>query len=118
MSQLGYMAMAVGVGSVTGGMFHLFTHAFFKACLFLGAGSVIHAVHSQFMGDMGGLKKKMPVTYWTFLISTLAIAGVPAVLGLPLEGDGAHERARVREPPRGLVRPQAAVPLRGHRPRS
>jgi NADH-quinone oxidoreductase subunit L len=80
-SQLGYMAMAVGVGSVTGGMFHLFTHAFFKACLFLGAGSVIHAVHSQFMGDMGGLKKKMPVTYWTFLVSTLAIAGVPLFSG-------------------------------------
>jgi NADH-quinone oxidoreductase subunit L len=80
-SQLGYMAMAVGVGSVTGGMFHLFTHAFFKACLFLGAGSVIHAVHSQFMGDMGGLKKKMPVTFWTFLISTCAIAGVPLFSG-------------------------------------
>jgi NADH-quinone oxidoreductase subunit L len=80
-SQLGYMAMAVGVGSTTGGMFHLFTHAFFKACLFLGAGSVIHAVHSQFMGDMGGLRRKMPVTYWTFLISTLAIAGFPLTSG-------------------------------------
>ena len=80
-SQLGYMAMAVGVGSTTGGMFHLFTHAFFKACLFLGAGSVIHAVHSQLMGDMGGLRKKMPVTYWTFLISTLAIAGTPLFSG-------------------------------------
>jgi NADH-quinone oxidoreductase subunit L len=80
-SQLGYMSMAVGVGSVTGGMFHLFTHAFFKACLFLGAGSVIHAVHSQFMGDMGGLRRKMPVTFWTFLVSTLAIAGVPLFSG-------------------------------------
>jgi NADH-quinone oxidoreductase subunit L len=80
-SQLGYMGMAVGAGSVTGGMFHLFTHAFFKACLFLGAGSVIHAVHSQFMGDMGGLRRKMPVTFWTFLISTLAIAGVPLFSG-------------------------------------
>ena len=80
-SQLGYMAMAVGVGSTTGGMFHLFTHAFFKACLFLGAGSVIHAVHSQMMGDMGGLRKKMPITYWTFLISTLAIAGTPLFSG-------------------------------------
>jgi NADH-quinone oxidoreductase subunit L len=80
-SQLGYMAMAVGVGSVTGGMFHLFTHAFFKACLFLGAGSVIHAVHSQWMHDMGGLRRKMPITFWTFLISTCAIAGVPLMSG-------------------------------------
>ncbi|HYC77993.1 MAG TPA: NADH-quinone oxidoreductase subunit L, partial [Planctomycetota bacterium] len=80
-SQLGYMAMAVGVGSTTGGMFHLFTHAFFKACMFLGAGSVIHAVHSQLMGDMGGLRRKMPITFWTFFISTLAIAGVPLTSG-------------------------------------
>jgi NADH-quinone oxidoreductase subunit L len=80
-SQLGYMSMAVGVGSVTGGMFHLFTHAFFKACLFLGAGSVIHAVHSQFMGDMGGLRRKMPVTFWTFFVSTCAIAGIPLTSG-------------------------------------
>ncbi len=80
-SQLGYMAMAVGAGSTTAGMFHLFTHAFFKACLFLGAGSVIHAVHSQLMKDMGGLRKKMPITYWTFLISTLAIAGFPLTSG-------------------------------------
>src|SRR4029079_10652283 len=78
---VGYMALVVGVGGVTGGMFHLFTHAFFKACLFLGAGSVIHAVHSQLMGDMGGLRKKMPVTYWTFLVSTLAIAGTPFFSG-------------------------------------
>jgi NADH-quinone oxidoreductase subunit L len=80
-SQLGYMAMAVGVGSITGGMFHLFTHAFFKACLFLGAGSVIHAVHSQLMSDMGGLRRKMPITFWTFFISTLAIAGIPFTSG-------------------------------------
>lgn len=81
-SQLGYMVMAVGVGSITAAAFHLFTHAFFKACLFLGSGSVIHAVHSQEMSDMGGLKKKMPITRWTFLISCLAIAGIPFFSGL------------------------------------
>ncbi len=80
-SQLGYMVMAVGVGSISAGMFHLFTHAFFKACLFLGSGSVIHAVHSQEMKDMGGLRAKMPITYTTFLISCLAIAGTPLFSG-------------------------------------
>ena len=62
-------------------MFHLFTHAFFKALLFLGAGSVIHAVHSNNMSDMGGLRKHMPVTYWTFLIGSLALAGIPPLSG-------------------------------------
>ncbi|NRA95829.1 MAG: NADH-quinone oxidoreductase subunit L [Planctomycetes bacterium] len=80
-SQLGYMVLAVGVGSIGAAMFHLFTHAFFKACLFLGSGSVIHAVHSQEMSDMGGLKDKMPHTRWTFLISCLAIAGTPLFSG-------------------------------------
>ncbi|MSR74862.1 MAG: NADH-quinone oxidoreductase subunit L [Planctomycetes bacterium] len=80
-SQLGYMVMAVGVGSISAGMFHLFTHAFFKACLFLGSGSVIHAVHSQEMKDMGGLRAKMPITYATFLIACLAIAGTPLFSG-------------------------------------
>lgn len=80
-SQLGYMVLAIGCGSITAAMFHLFTHAFFKACLFLGSGSVIHAVHSQEMSDMGGLRKKMPVTHWTFLISCLAIAGTPFFSG-------------------------------------
>ncbi len=80
-SQLGYMVLAVGVGSIGAAMFHLFTHAFFKACLFLGSGSVIHAVHSQEMSDMGGLKDKMPHTRWTFLISCLAIAGTPFLSG-------------------------------------
>jgi NADH-quinone oxidoreductase subunit L len=74
-SQLGYMVMAVGVGSIGAAMFHLFTHAFFKACLFLGSGSVIHAVHSQELSDMGGLRRRMPVTHATFLISCLAISG-------------------------------------------
>ena len=80
-SQLGYMVLAVGCGSITAAMFHLFTHAFFKACLFLGSGSVIHAVHSQEMSDMGGLRKKMPVTHWTFGLSCLAIAGTPFLSG-------------------------------------
>jgi NADH-quinone oxidoreductase subunit L len=80
-SQLGFMMIGCGVGTFAFALFHLFTHAFFKACLFLGAGSVIHAIHSQEMCDMGGLRKKMPVTYWTFLISTCAIAGVPFLSG-------------------------------------
>src|SRR5207237_3987643 len=66
-SQLGYMMMALGVGAWTGGIFHLFTHAFFKGLLFLGAGSVSHAVHSFDMKkDMGGMRKYMPTTFWTF----------------------------------------------------
>ncbi|MFT7461740.1 MAG: NADH-quinone oxidoreductase subunit L [Pseudohongiellaceae bacterium] len=81
MSQLGYMMLGLGVGGYVAGLFHLITHAFFKACLFLGSGSVIHAVHSQDMRDMGGLRKKMPVTFWTFMIATLALCGVPAFAG-------------------------------------
>jgi NADH-quinone oxidoreductase subunit L len=75
-SQLGYMVAAMGAGAYTAGLFHLFTHAFFKALLFLGAGSVIHAVHSNDMLDMGGLRKKMPVTFWTFIAGTLALIGI------------------------------------------
>ncbi|MEK7475943.1 MAG: NADH-quinone oxidoreductase subunit L [Candidatus Coatesbacteria bacterium] len=74
-SQLGYMMLALGAGSVTAGMFHLFTHAFFKALLFLGAGAVIHAVHTNDMWEMGGLRKSMPWTFWTFAIGSLALAG-------------------------------------------
>jgi len=80
-SQLGYMMVALGTGGQSTGLFHLTTHAFFKACLFLGSGSVIHAVHSQDMDDMGGLKQKMPITFWTFLIATLALSGVPPLSG-------------------------------------
>jgi NADH-quinone oxidoreductase subunit L len=77
LSQLGYMVMAVGLGSPTAAMFHLTTHAFFKALLFLGAGSVIHAMHhEQDIWEMGALRKKMPVTFWTFMVGTLALAGV------------------------------------------
>lgn len=76
-SQLGLMFMALGVGAFTSGVFHVVTHAFFKACLFLGSGSVIHALHGeQDIRNMGGLKKWMPVTFWTFLISSLAISGI------------------------------------------
>ncbi|MBO6937046.1 MAG: NADH-quinone oxidoreductase subunit L [Deltaproteobacteria bacterium] len=83
-SQLGFMFAAVGVGAMTAGFFHVFTHAFFKACLFLGAGSVMHAVHAHGDADirkLGGLKKWMPITRWTFLLACLAIAGVPPFSG-------------------------------------
>ena len=80
-SQLGFMVMGLGVGGFTAGLAHLTTHAAFKACLFLGSGSVIHAVHSQDIREMGGLRRKMPITFWTFLIATLAIAGVPGFSG-------------------------------------
>lgn len=81
-SQLGYMFVALGVGAFGAGVFHLFTHAFFKALLFLGAGSVIHAVSGeQDMRRMGGLRKKIPVTYWTMIIGTLALTGFPFTAG-------------------------------------
>jgi len=98
-SQLGYMVMAIGVGAFTYGFFHLVTHAWFKACLFLGSGSVIHAMHHsmhhahnhtmdpQDIRNMGGLRKTMPWTYATFLFSTIAIAGVPFTSGF-LSKDG------------------------------
>jgi NADH-quinone oxidoreductase subunit L len=77
LSQLGYMVMAVGLSGPTPAMYHLTTHAFFKALLFLGAGSVIYGVHhEQNIWKMGGLKKKMPVTFWTFLVGTLALCGL------------------------------------------
>jgi len=81
-SQLGYMFLAMGVGAYAAGIFHLMTHAFFKACLFLGSGSVIHAMGGeQDMRQMGGLRKKLPVTSTTFIIATLAIAGIPPLAG-------------------------------------
>ncbi|MEN9686137.1 MAG: NADH-quinone oxidoreductase subunit [Bacteroidota bacterium] len=89
MSQIGYMMFALGVSKQTGeeglgymaSMFHLFTHAFFKSLLFLGAGAVIHMVHSNEMKDMGGLRKYMPITHISFLIACLAIAGIPPFAG-------------------------------------
>ncbi len=99
-SQLGYMFLAMGVGAFTAGIFHLMTHAFFKACLFLGSGSVIHGMHyalhhadhhehcahaadvdPQDMRNMGGLRKQMPWTFLTFLLATIAIAGIPGFAG-------------------------------------
>ena len=81
-SQLGYMFLALGVGAFAAGVFHVFTHAFFKALLFLGAGSVIHAMSGeQDMRNMGDLRKRIPITYWTMLIATLAIAGIPPFAG-------------------------------------
>ena len=80
-SQLAYMMAALGVGAYTAAVFHLFTHAFFKALLFLGAGSLIHAVHSNNMSDMGGLRKFMPHTFKTFIIGSLALAGIFPLAG-------------------------------------
>lgn len=91
-SQLGFMFMAMGVGAFGAGIFHLMTHAFFKACLFLGSGSIIHAMHhalhkihsnddAQDMRNMGGLRKAMPITFLTFLVSTIAISGLPGLSG-------------------------------------
>jgi proton-translocating NADH-quinone oxidoreductase chain L len=80
-SQLGFMMLALGVGGWAAGLFHLLTHAFFKALLFLGAGSIYHAVHTYEMPVLGGLRRKMPVTAYTMLIATLAISGVPLFSG-------------------------------------
>ncbi|MDO8550241.1 MAG: NADH-quinone oxidoreductase subunit L, partial [Ignavibacteria bacterium] len=87
-SQLGYMIMALGVGAYVFAFMHLITHAFFKACLFLGSGSVIHAMHhEQDITKMGGLRKKLPYTYYTFLIAALALSGIPLTSGF-LSKDG------------------------------
>jgi len=80
-SQLGYMVAALGAGSLFGGFFHLTTHAFFKALLFLAAGSVIHAVHSNQLADMGGLRRRMPITALTFGVGALSLAGIPGLAG-------------------------------------
>ena len=94
-SQLGYMFLALGVGAFAAGVFHVFTHAFFKALLFLGAGSVIHAMSGeQDMRNMGDLHRRIPITHWTMFIATFAIAGIPAVRRIFLEG---------RNPVAGLV---------------
>ncbi|MFA5817655.1 MAG: NADH-quinone oxidoreductase subunit L [Bacteroidales bacterium] len=89
MSQIGYMMLALGVSGYGGhaglgymaSMFHLFTHAMFKALLFLGAGAIIHAVHTNYMTEMGGLRKYLPITHMTFLIACLTIAGIPPLSG-------------------------------------
>lgn len=104
MSQIGMMMFALGASGYGGheglgfmaSMWHLFTHAFFKALLFLGAGSIIHAVHSNYSYDMGGLRKYMPITHITFLIACLAIAGIPPLSGFFSKDEilaAAHERS-------------------------
>src|SRR4029078_6347190 len=82
LSQLGYMTVALGVSAYSVAIFHLMTHAFFKALLFLGAGSVIIALHhQQDMRKIGGLRKYMPITYWTAVVGSLALAGIPPFAG-------------------------------------
>jgi NADH-quinone oxidoreductase subunit L len=111
-SQLGFMFLGVGVGAFTTGFFHVFTHAFFKACLFLGAGSVIHAMHarihdgdaSQDIRNMGGLRKWMPLTHWTFAAATAAIIGLPLTSGF-FSKDEILYRAFVDH----MVNPEAAM---------
>ena len=99
LSQLGYMTVALGVSAYSAGIFHLMTHAFFKALLFLAAGSVIMAMHhEQDMRKMGGLRKYMPITYWTFLIGSLALDRLSRHVGIFLQGlliDAVHESHRV-----------------------
>jgi len=80
-SQLGYMIAAIGVGGYTASVFHLLTHGFFKALLFLAAGSLIHSVHSNNISEMGGLARSMPHTFWTFIVGSLALAGFPFTAG-------------------------------------
>ncbi len=80
-SQLGYMFMATGAHKYHYGIFHVFTHSFFKACLFLGAGALIHSLHTNDIFEMGGMKEKMKKTHWTFLFACLAIAGIPPFSG-------------------------------------
>ena len=96
-SQLGYMFLAMGVGAYGAGVFHLYTHAFFKALLFLGSGAVIHALAGeQDLRRMGGLRRELPITYWTFLIGALAIAGVPGLAGLLQQGRNSVQDLRER----------------------
>jgi NADH-quinone oxidoreductase subunit L len=93
-SQLGYMFLAMGMGAFGAGIFHLYTHAFFKALLFLGSGAVIHALHGeQDIRNMGGLRKYLPVTYWTFVIGSVAIAGVPPLAGFFSKDEILYETA-------------------------
>jgi NADH-quinone oxidoreductase subunit L len=113
-SQLGFMFLGVGVGAFTAGFFHVFTHAFFKACLFLGAGSVIHAMHGRIHDDgkaqdirnMGGLRRWLPYTHWTFAAATAAIIGLPLTSGF-FSKDEILYRAYVNH----SVNPFAGTPL-------
>ena len=99
LSQLGYMFAALGVGAFTAAIFHLMTHGFFKGLLFLGSGSVIHAVHEeQDMRKMGGLRKKIPQTYWTMLIGAIAISGIPPLAGFFSKDEILGESVQARLP--------------------
>jgi NADH-quinone oxidoreductase subunit L len=112
-SQLGYMFVAMGVGAYSVGMFHLFTHAFFKALLFLGAGSVIHAMHhEQDIQKMGGLKDRIPFTYWVMVIGTLALTGFPLTAGY-FSKDAIIEAAYVGKNPMALYAFVATVVAAG-----
>ena len=102
-SQLAYMMAALGVGAYTAGVFHLFTHAFFKALLFLGAGSVLHAVHSNKMSEMGGLRRYMPHTFATFLIGSAALAGIFPLAGFFSKDEIIGEALRSASEERQLV---------------
>ena len=103
-SQLGYMILALGVGGWVAGLFHLITHACFKALLFLGSGSVIHGCHGeQDIRKMGRLHRKMPITSYTFLVGTLAIAGVPLLERVLLQGRDPGLRARLHFGPTGVT---------------
>ena len=103
LSQLGYMICAVGAGASMAAMFHLFTHAYFKALLFLGAGAVIHAMHhEQDIWKMGGLARRLPVTFWTFLIATLALMGCPFFAGF-YSKDAVIEGISRLSPTMGLI---------------
>ena len=116
-SQLGYMVAGLGSGEMLGGYFHLTTHAFFKALLFLGAGSVIHAVHSNELTDMGGLAKKMKVTSALFILGSLALAGFPGLAGFfskdlileELFEHGAYGAEHAHESPIAMVGPMAVL---------
>ena len=100
-SQYGYMMLALGVGGYVAGVFHLLTHAFFKALLFLGAGAVIIATHhEQDMWKMGGLKERLPVTYWTFLAGSLALAGIFPFAGFWSKDEALYDALHV-----GLANP-------------
>ncbi len=113
-SQLGFMFLAAGVGAFGVAVFHLYTHAFFKALLFLGSGSVIHAMSGeQDMLKMGGLRKKIPVTFWTFLVGTLAISGIPLFAGFYSKDEILAARLRHGPPRAVLARPLHRVPDRG-----
>ena len=108
MSQIGYMIMGVSVGAYAAGLFHLMTHAFFKALLFMGAGSIIGAMAGeQSLDRMGGFRKAMPFTFGCFVIGGLALSGIPPFSGLLLQGRDPARHRRARRLALGAVRRSA-----------